>query len=93
MIDDCPTSRWFHDNDDESLPALCQKKTNPSDYTHLIDIPVLSLETNRTYANVFCARCHSDAARLASWNVSIECNEDINKCVFAEKIILILKVE
>ena len=65
--------------DDESLPDLCHKKVNPSEYTHLMDIPVLSLATNRTYANVFCARCHSDASRLARWNVSIECNEDINE--------------
>lgn len=88
MIDECPArhqSTWFGDDEseDESLPALCQKKPNPpSDYTHLMDIPVLSLETNRTYANVFCARCHSDAARLARWNVSIECNEDFDQYAY-----------
>ncbi|KAK4020210.1 hypothetical protein OUZ56_002208 [Daphnia magna] len=76
MINACP-STWVED-DDESLPALCRKSPNRLDYTHLIDIPVLSLETNRTYANVFCARCHSDANRLASWNVSVECDVDIN---------------
>ncbi len=84
MVDKCPSARF--DDDDESLRALCQKKPSQSDYTHLMDIPVLSLDTNRTYANVFCARCHSDAARLARWNVSIECNEDIDQYVYNSSI-------
>lgn len=43
-----------------------------------MDVPVLSLATNRTYANVYCALCHSDAANLASWNISYRCNVDLN---------------
>lgn len=83
MVDACPTT-WI-DDDDESLPTLCQRSANRSDYTYLMDIPALSLETNQTYANVFCARCHSDADHLASWNVSVECDVDINTYVFANE--------
>ena len=73
MIDNCPVT-W---SDEDDLPALCQRRSD--EYSHLMDLPVLSLDTNRTYANVYCARCHSDAAHLASWNATIDCNEDIDE--------------
>lgn len=70
MIADCPET-W----PDSSTIAYCQKIVKESDYTYRLDIPVLSLDTNLTYANAYCARCHSDANRLARWNASVECNQ------------------
>ena len=84
MIGSCPTND--SSNDDESLEALCRRRQNPESYFHrysyVIDIPVLSLATNRTYANVYCAQCHSDAYQLAQWNISIKCNDNIEKLIF-----------
>lgn len=73
MIGTCPES------DDLSLAESCQRNNNTTPYSHLMDVPVLSLVTNRTYANVYCAQCHSDSKRLATWNVSIECDEDFSR--------------
>lgn len=42
---------------------------------HLRDVPVRSLATGVTYANVYCARCHGDADRLQSWDASVQCSE------------------
>ena len=85
MIGSCPTND--SSNDDESLEALCRRRQNPESYfphrySYVIDIPVLSLATNRTYANVYCAQCHSDAYQLAQWNISIKCNDNIEKLIF-----------
>lgn len=75
MIGKCPAS--FHD--DFSLAAMCQRKRHadpPIQYSYLMDIPVLSLTTNLTYANIYCARCHADDQELAEWEASFQCNED-----------------
>lgn len=91
MIGSCPTNN--SSNDDESLEALCRRRQNPESYfprrySYVIDIPVLSLATNRTYANVYCAQCHSDAYQLAQWNISIKCNDNIEKLIFLLLFIL-----
>ncbi len=79
MIGSCPGIR---SEEDESLTALCQRQKDPeSFYSYLIDIPVLSLKTNRTYANIYCARCHNDVLQLAQWNISIQCNKDITEYI------------
>ena len=61
-----------------SLVALCERESvKDEDYFHLMDIPVLSLDTNRTYANIFCAQCHSDVSNLKEWTVDeINCSRD-----------------
>lgn len=75
MIGNCPVN-----NEDQELTASCQRRNDPEfSYSHLNDIPVLSLVTNRTYANIYCARCHSDIQQLANWNISIHCNDKIDK--------------
>lgn len=87
MIGSCPTDNSF--NEDESVEALCRRRKIPESYfphqySYLIDIPVLSLATNRTYANVYCAQCHSDAHELAQWNITIKCNDNIEKFIFTD---------
>lgn len=47
---------------------------------HLRDVPVRSLATGVTYANVYCARCHGDADRLQSWDASVQCSEFGLRC-------------
>lgn len=84
MIGICPANG--SSTDDQSVEALCRRRKNPESYfphqySYLIDIPVLSLATNRTYANVYCAQCHSDASQLSQWNISIKCNDNIDKLV------------
>lgn len=80
MIASCPNGS--SEDEDESVATLCQhRKDFESGHPHLADVPVLSLATNRTYANVYCAQCHSDFHRLAQWNTSIYCNEDPQKFV------------
>ena len=70
MVAKCPSM-----DEENNLAALCERVTIPDQsYSHLMDIPVLSLETNRTYVNIFCAQCHADVNRLANWDISIECN-------------------
>lgn len=75
MIGNCPANE-----EDQELVASCQRRNDPEfSYSHLTDIPVLSLVTNRTYANIYCAQCHSDIQNLANWNISIDCNDMIEK--------------
>lgn len=85
MIESCPANNLF--SNDEFLEALCRRRKDPESYyyhqySYLIDIPVLSLATNRTYANVYCAQCHSDAHQLAQWNISFKCNDNIEKLLY-----------
>lgn len=76
MIDDCPED-W---TDVESLSIFCRKDLTLADgYSYLLDVPVWSYDTNRTYANVYCARCHSDSAHLAKWNVSVDCEKNVDE--------------
>lgn len=79
MIGSCPMDSI---NYDQSVVALCHRRRDPEDgyhhYSYLMDIPVLSLETNQTYANIYCAQCHADASHLEPWNISIHCNEDFD---------------
>ena len=80
MIGNCP-AHWFDENDKISSrynSNLCERIPPSVGYSFVLDLPVLSLDTNRTYANIYCARCHSDASHLASWNASIECNKDMH---------------
>ena len=73
MIDYCPGG-------DTRLAAMCQRHpVEDKDYTYLMDLPVLSLETNVTYANVFCAQCHEDVTRLAKWDAEIACKVPVNE--------------
>lgn len=80
MIGSCPMDST---NDDDSVAALCHRRMDTESshhqYSYLMDIPVLSLATNRTYANIYCAQCHSDTRRLAPWNISVHCNDDYDK--------------
>lgn len=73
MIGSCPL------DGDSWLATSCQRWNESAHYSHLTDVPVLSLITNRTYANVYCAQCHSDAQQLATWNISIECDKDFER--------------
>ena len=73
MIDNCLDG-------DTRLAAMCHRQpVDDKDYTYLMDLPVLSLETNVTYANIFCAQCHQDVARLAKWDAEIACKVPVNK--------------
>jgi hypothetical protein len=79
------------------VEALCRRRKDPESYhehqySYLIDIPVLSLATNRTYANVYCAQCHFDSHQLAQWNISIKCDDDIEK-LFYHSFPLFLKMK
>ena len=78
MIGKCPENT-INNSQQKSLEAMCERRqSNDFIYTHLMDIPVLSMETNQTYANIYCARCHSDAENLVNWSVSIQCNEHLD---------------
>lgn len=79
VIGSCPARPL---EEDESLAILCQRQNDPEiGYSYLLDIPVLSLTTNRTYANIYCAQCHNDVQQLAQWNISVQCNKDISEYV------------
>jgi len=80
MIGKCPENTASDNPQQRTLEAMCERRQN-GDYTysHLMDIPVLSLETNQTYANIYCARCNSDAEKLANWSVSIQCTEHLDQ--------------
>ena len=73
MVGRCPEGSAGAD-----LVAMCERVSiKDEDYFYLMDIPVLSLDTNRTYANIFCAQCHSDGSNLKQWTVrNIDCNRD-----------------
>ncbi len=83
-IGKCPTA---HPSEAQHLPefsllsAMCQRHMDLPSYSHLMDIPVLSLETNRTYTNIYCAQCHSDAARLAHWDLSYRCSANFQQYI------------
>lgn len=69
MINRCPPN-W---TGNDSLPLLCQRNPNLTEYSHLLDLPVFSLATNRSYANIYCAKCHFDTRHLAKWDLSVNC--------------------
>jgi hypothetical protein len=72
MIADCP-------EDDARSTACHREQVDHKDYTYLMDIPVLSLKTNITYANIYCAKCNNDADYLARWNVNVDCTVNYHK--------------
>ncbi len=75
MIAKCPANFAAGSSVDVSLVAMCQRDLE-FHYSYLMDIPVLSLKSNLTYANIYCARCHADDQHLAQWNkTSLRCNE------------------
>lgn len=82
MIGACPAD--FKEGEG-SLVAMCQRhlvtkrRESHIHYSYLMDVPALSLKTNLTYANVYCARCHGDDQQLAEWDVSINCDEDYER--------------
>lgn len=41
---------------------------------YLEDVPAFSSDSERMYWNVFCAACHGDAVRLATWPASLDCD-------------------
>lgn len=67
MIAECPEDVPAH------LSARCSKK---SEYTYLMDIPVISATTDIVYTNIFCARCHRDVL-IEEFNFAIMCLQDI----------------
>ena len=70
MVGKCP-----NESQETELMATCGRISVADEaYSHLMDIPVLSLDTNRTYVNIFCARCHGDAGNLQPLTLSIDCN-------------------
>ena len=70
MVGRCPMS-------DGQLAAMCHRHpVDDEHYTYMLDVPVHSLTTNVTYANIFCAQCHQDAGQLAAWDAAINCNID-----------------
>ena len=69
MINRCPPN-WAGN---DSLQLLCQRNPNLTEYSHLLDLPVFSLATNRSYANIYCAKCHFDTRHLAKWDFSVNC--------------------
>ena len=73
MVGKCPKQSQR----EADLVAMCERHpTENGFYSHLMDIPVLSLDTNRTYVNVFCAQCYSDVSNLKEWTASVDCNID-----------------
>lgn len=79
MAAKCPLN-WATSEDGKFVQAQCEREhSRDVIHTYLMDIPVLSLRTNRTYANVYCATCHSDADTLADWNISVGCSVDLER--------------
>lgn len=69
MIAECPGDAPAH------LSARCSKK---SEYTYLMDIPVVSETTDIVYTNIFCARCHGDVL-IQEFFFAIMCSQaDLN---------------
>lgn len=69
MVADCPADTPEH------LSARCVKA---SEYTYLMDIPVVSATTDSVYTNIFCARCHRDVV-IEEFSFDIMCSRaDLN---------------
>ena len=65
MIDSCPSS-WR--NADVARACLSTNYTaNPA-----VALPVLDVTTNITYANIYCAKCHSKSRDLHLWSLLIQ---------------------
>ena len=65
MIDSCPSS-WR--NADVARACLSTNYTaNP-----VVALPVLNMTTNITYANIYCAKCHSKSSDLHFWGLVIQ---------------------
>lgn len=86
MIHRCPPD-W---RGNKSLPLLCLNDPSLTDNPHLLDLPVYSLATNQSYANIYCAQCHFDTSNLAKWNVSVECTGSLESYVYNKQNIWIL---
>ena len=72
MMGKCPK-----DSQETGLVAMCERlPMKDGSYSHLMDIPVLSLDTNITYVNIFCAQCHSDVSNLKEWSARVDCDID-----------------
>lgn len=69
MIGSCPRRT------DDALKSKCLREKRSYDYSYIMDVPVLSLSTNKMYVNIFCAECHSDAQDLMPWMLNVECFE------------------
>ena len=79
MAAKCPAN-WATTEDKKLVKAQCERKHYEDlVHTYIMDIPVLSLRTNRTYANVYCAACHADSDTLAAWNISVGCDVDLKE--------------
>jgi len=71
MVGKCPEQSQV----EPDLITMCERQPmKDGSYSHLMDIPVLSLDTNRTYVNIFCAQCHSDIDNLKQWTAHVDCN-------------------
>ncbi|XP_065579142.1 uncharacterized protein LOC136039387 isoform X1 [Artemia franciscana] len=64
------------DGTKEDLRKLCERRIPDDSYNYILDLPVFSLNTKKTYANVYCARCNTDF-HLAQWNASVECTANV----------------
>lgn len=79
MIGDCP-STWVASSADkkgaEAVAAFCRRQVDSVDeFSYLMDVPVTSTATNRTYVNTFCARCNSDSEHLMNVVVALDCSD------------------
>lgn len=74
VIGKCPS-----DSHDIHLENTCSGAGEDDPADIYVDIPVRSLNTNITYANIYCATCHNDAHNLQDWNITVRCSADINR--------------
>lgn len=75
----CP-DRW---PPDDPVRRLCEgwedrgdMEDIPAAKSYIEDVPAFSADSERMYWNVFCAACHGDAKRLATWPATIDCDSD-----------------
>lgn len=75
MVTSCP-AEWR----DTEISLRCTKSVHRNSYTYIIDVPVLSENTNVIYANVYCAACNNDSSAIAPTNLTIWCAPETPEC-------------
>ncbi|CAG0884415.1 unnamed protein product [Darwinula stevensoni] len=81
MVGRCPS-----DYGDESVMQQCLRDSVPdSEYSHILDVPVFSSATNRTYVNVFCAHCNQ-AKELVPWTLHINCSKNVSQMFTVQEL-------
>lgn len=72
MVSTCP-AEW----QDPQVSLRCSKSDRLiSGYTHIIDVPVLSADSNILYANVYCAVCNNDTTEITGLSMEFKCNNN-----------------